>query len=1299
MDIVFEEEKVNLQKTESKLKSEIEKHKALSKKYVDELNDYEPGGLGPSKADLREAYKREDGIVETFETYIDEPYFGRMDLDVDGSTKTEMYYIGKTGISINQVPIVVDWRSKVGEYFYMKSERTFQINGYKYQLALRRALDVKKGVLLAYNTEYDVTDVSLEGDVMDPFLITVLRDKRREHRLTDIIKTIQGKQNEIIRKPREEQFIVQGCAGSGKTMILLHRLSYLKFNNRDLTWKNVKIVTPNKTFEAHINDLSMQLGLDEIERLSVDEYYARLIHLYSDKIAVTADVASEKGLNENLLSLLYSMEYMKKIEDAYEQRWEEVIDGIINSPLPTLISKLSLRRPDFNRHNQATYLEIKSSIRDINLYIEKQQEQEARLLDSIQRANLLINEKAEEVNKARSELERITPSVKIALTRELEKNRDLKDSLAAQAQMVADERERLSSVKKEAKQARDKAQKTYQSLVGKKSEYISYDVFEQKLSSKDEIAMLLLRQFRKEYDEIHSLEEEYHKIPIYRFLARNQTGGVLKEKKNSFVKLIGQSIEDISLSLKGTFEQAESSYSECDSKLKTFEQENKASEEQYGRLCELIETLAIAVARIGSDEIADLSHEMTVTQFSMIEGYVSEYVDYVNNVKDGEKKITTYKTNGAGYADQLAELRAESISQSDKDAIAFVNDAIDKLKLSALLNDIVVGNLRESYKEKGEKYSKENYRHKLYLKLLLCNLYFSSARIYDSFLNIDEAQDISVAEYTLLRRVLGNRCIFNLYGDVNQLVYSYKGISDWNDIASIVGNNVYVLNENYRNTLQITEYCNKVFSSEVYPIGVTGELVEEKNLKDSVEWLKRIKQENADYRCAIIYRHGKEAIVEALKSLMKDMNVSWNIVDDSRISVITVEVAKGLEFETVVAVTDSMSVNERYISFTRALSGLCVVDERFADIVKRDLSEETDEIEEPLVIGEDEITNAQATTGDDNSSKEPFVKASDESGICDFAEEILKGIIDEAFELSDEQKEVLETLNSGIHSACNGQSGSFKSMLFWIMALKARKDTGKQSIITASRLLQENELVLAERMGLIAGCVGESAEEFSKDVKKDKYDVIFIPFEFLQDQGETSALLRILDGKIKYWGIDHPSAYADQWDSIKDYGMSLKTTFFLMSKEGFGAMNLEGYRLMNMNPIEKKISVQSIDCISEADKWSWFDNNLNLLDGVGIIYCNAAETCKAVSKYLKKKKVKAPEYTDIHNIELMHYIINSFISGGVKIIVTTPDLGKYISHHSLNFIIHFDSVDEQTIKIHGDQISSRVLDGIMINMQ
>ena len=57
----------------------------------------------------------------------------------------------------------------------------------------------------------------------------------------------------------------------------------------------------------------------------------------------------------------------------------------------------------------------------------------------------------------------------------------------------------------------------------------------------------------------------------------------------------------------------------------------------------------------------------------------------------------------------------------------------------------------------------------------------------DTFLNIDEAQDLSVAEYKLLRLILGSRCVFNLYGDINQLVYSYKGITDWEELSEITG--------------------------------------------------------------------------------------------------------------------------------------------------------------------------------------------------------------------------------------------------------------------------------------------------------------------------------------------------------------------------------------------------------------------------------------------------------------------------------------------------------------------------------
>ena len=48
--------------------------------------------------------------------------------------------------------------------------------------------------------------------------------------LRDIVATIQSDQNEIIRAEPWRNVIVQGVAGSGKTTVALHRLSYLIFN-------------------------------------------------------------------------------------------------------------------------------------------------------------------------------------------------------------------------------------------------------------------------------------------------------------------------------------------------------------------------------------------------------------------------------------------------------------------------------------------------------------------------------------------------------------------------------------------------------------------------------------------------------------------------------------------------------------------------------------------------------------------------------------------------------------------------------------------------------------------------------------------------------------------------------------------------------------------------------------------------------------------------------------------------------------------------------------------------------------
>ena len=109
--------------------------------------------------------------------------------------------------------------------------------------------------------------------------------RKKSHQLTDIIATIQDKQNEIIERAYVANLIVQGCAGSGKTMVMLHRLSFWLYNNKSLKPEKIKILTPNENFNVHIGGLHSQLNLGAIEIMSVDQYYSWLLDKYDVELS------------------------------------------------------------------------------------------------------------------------------------------------------------------------------------------------------------------------------------------------------------------------------------------------------------------------------------------------------------------------------------------------------------------------------------------------------------------------------------------------------------------------------------------------------------------------------------------------------------------------------------------------------------------------------------------------------------------------------------------------------------------------------------------------------------------------------------------------------------------------------------------------------------------------------------------------------------------------------------------------------------------------------------------------------
>ncbi len=265
--------------------------------------------------------------TEEYKPFFDEPYFARMDV-TDDKEGYNSYYIGKHG---DEGLEIVDWRAPLAQKYYQKSRTSFSINDYDYKLILRRALRTGKGKVLDMKNEYLNLSGYLskeeiagrdEALVFDPFLKEILRTRKEKQEICDIIETIQEKQFEIITLPEADRFILQGVAGSGKTMILLHRLSYIMYNNESVRPTDVLVITPSDSFNAFIDELSAVLELQKVKTSTLERYFINL--LKNAGINLDGKTDFNALVPEEYLGYIYSPSFVKETE----AKLSKVFDGV-----------------------------------------------------------------------------------------------------------------------------------------------------------------------------------------------------------------------------------------------------------------------------------------------------------------------------------------------------------------------------------------------------------------------------------------------------------------------------------------------------------------------------------------------------------------------------------------------------------------------------------------------------------------------------------------------------------------------------------------------------------------------------------------------------------------------------------------------------------------------------------------------------------------------------------------------------------------------------------------------------------
>ena len=254
--------------------------------------------------------------LSSYKCFFSEPYFARMDV-VDQKEGYNSYHIGKKG-DVNLE--IVDWRAPFAVRYYQKSRVSFIINEYEYRTVLRRSLAVKNGKLLDFKNEYlSVKDVLTPEEIagrdeeilFDPYLRSIIKSRKDDVKVRDIIQTIQEKQFELITLPERESFVLQGCAGSGKTMILLHRLSYLMYNNEALRPRDVLVITPSDSFNAFIDELAEVLELKRVSTVTIRDYFFRVLE--NEGIKLSEKLSGEKESTE-YLGYLYSERFPSDVK-------------------------------------------------------------------------------------------------------------------------------------------------------------------------------------------------------------------------------------------------------------------------------------------------------------------------------------------------------------------------------------------------------------------------------------------------------------------------------------------------------------------------------------------------------------------------------------------------------------------------------------------------------------------------------------------------------------------------------------------------------------------------------------------------------------------------------------------------------------------------------------------------------------------------------------------------------------------------------------------------------------------------
>lgn len=239
-------------------KEVMKEYKPVTRTYIDHEGFIQTDTKQPDLNRAKQEINNRVGQV------LANPYF----CHIDYRDNPELY-LGKQAVH----GWITDWADERASLYY---QYQMYIGNEETGLNFVRDIMFSKGKYKGYKDLYNcVGKKSNVAEVADEHLSQIIAANQKDKKIHDIIESIQKKQYQIITSDMNCSSLVLGCAGSGKTMILMHKIRYMKYNNPNLKMDDIMVISPTDVLGRESKELSILLQVDKVQQFTTASFYEK----------------------------------------------------------------------------------------------------------------------------------------------------------------------------------------------------------------------------------------------------------------------------------------------------------------------------------------------------------------------------------------------------------------------------------------------------------------------------------------------------------------------------------------------------------------------------------------------------------------------------------------------------------------------------------------------------------------------------------------------------------------------------------------------------------------------------------------------------------------------------------------------------------------------------------------------------------------------------------------------------------------------------------------------------------------